>query len=617
MSEVTLQEMSPLVQSFISSMTPEKLKMLRTGCPDDSTKILLAEMLLEIISAVSKLVLAGMKGKRTAVQDVKPTSCHLLPVLIAEALDVQKPVWAYCESTESLISMMHEEIAENVNLSLSRKSSRAALMSTRIMPHSKLNTMVTHACKMLRNIIKLCATPLIRCKKQPRTESAATALDDSWHKQVTARADTCQPPLSAINLDSLQVIVSNESQRRMRDSPSTSGETAKSTKLEVLEQEVRVLTESLLDDLTSTEVKWLQSKSCPEMEVLANFAEEILNSSVSGDSRPKQTPPPTMKKKVKNFFNKHIAKVMLLRTAAKLRNKFTGDLDASGIKSVKSLASAVESLLQADGEQQNGNQDLVIETLKNVSSDSDLSQAFEQQCTELLYQKLTEEQRRGSSSGRSSCSVKSLSVRPSRTSMCACIQDQVRMYLTITAWWLNTQAGGQSKRVSLILMDSETKRLRKQQEAEKKRDLNKAALWMLLGKLVTRLLKGAKITAAAMEPKKLIDYLFDCVWPLVEGTNVAAKTNEKTDKVLFKRVCKLCGGPDKALLRLLVNDDRVPVFIATTLGELWAEKEQSRFSRFLSAVGEVITRPFRSHVWRGGTPEHFSSSIHESYSSGM
>lgn len=82
---VSVNTLLPVVESFFTRMTPEQCKSLKAGKPDEATKILLAEILLEIVE-ILRVISGGSPGLKChrvsgecAVQCGQHTSSDLCP----------------------------------------------------------------------------------------------------------------------------------------------------------------------------------------------------------------------------------------------------------------------------------------------------------------------------------------------------------------------------------------------------------------------------------------------------------------------------------------------------------------------------------------------------------
>eukprot|EP00064_Thunnus_orientalis_P021011 superscaffoldBa00006120_g21165 len=131
-------------------MTEDRWILLKSGSPDDTTKILLAELLLEIIQAMTNTLLATLKNTSVAISEelVEVKLGDTLSQSFAEVLDIKDR--DQCDSPQRLTSLLAKEVAESVSSALSAQKSSGSGISQHITPPHRLNNMLKHASKMLK-----------------------------------------------------------------------------------------------------------------------------------------------------------------------------------------------------------------------------------------------------------------------------------------------------------------------------------------------------------------------------------------------------------------------------------------------------------------------------------
>ena len=60
---ITADTVRPIVECFFKAITPEQWELLKSGSPDEITKLLVADMLLKIKTAITDAVLTAQKSQ--------------------------------------------------------------------------------------------------------------------------------------------------------------------------------------------------------------------------------------------------------------------------------------------------------------------------------------------------------------------------------------------------------------------------------------------------------------------------------------------------------------------------------------------------------------------------
>lgn len=91
MREVGVDTFPLLIKTFLDRITEEQWKLLKSGSPNNATKILLAELLLEIIQAVTNTFLEALQNTYADISEewVEDKLGDTLAQSFAEAPDIK------------------------------------------------------------------------------------------------------------------------------------------------------------------------------------------------------------------------------------------------------------------------------------------------------------------------------------------------------------------------------------------------------------------------------------------------------------------------------------------------------------------------------------------------
>lgn len=451
MPEVTVCTYRPLIQCFFTRMTAQQWGMLTTGAPDDATKAMLADLLLDIITCLSKALLQSLRRNNVVVvteESVKTTLGDTLSQSFAEVLDIEDP--CQCVSSERLIRLVNKEVAESVNSALSTCWHTATpVINQRVTPPRTLNVMVGQACKMLKSI-----TAKIKIACKPRRRRPSLAPEDEDELAMLLRDDAAE------RLETPE--------RCLSDAVSSIPDIIAAQK--ILSQEVSELIEPLLDSLSDTEFKMLHTESSLDIEVLAediarSMAEENIileeieaaGPSSETDAKIKQSRK-GIGKRLKGFFAKRFAKAWIHHMVQHLKTKFHKDSKLVPSKqSVQSLIKSVDDLLLTeDGEKPQGeNEVCVFRKFKNISSGRVL--IFTQGLSDLLYGEVTQGMAPEviPETSRRRDFVRKVHVPEAHTEMYTYIRNKAWGFMGLMSWFLNTQVSSHSERVTQAIMGPE------------------------------------------------------------------------------------------------------------------------------------------------------------------
>eukprot|EP00064_Thunnus_orientalis_P017266 superscaffoldBa00003623_g17346 len=609
MQNVTVEILRPPIQTFVDRMTEDQWTLLKIGCPDNATKILLAELLLDIIQAVTNFSLASLKNTCVNISEeqVQVKLGDTLAQSFGEALDIKNPDQCQCISSERLTNLLAKEITKSISSALSAHNATEPGFSKHITPPIRLNNMIKHASKMLKTFVARCGK-MKKCTSRARRQTASqTASQDlaSQYLEVKEDNDSCQSE--------------GEEPQTPEEDPLQDpfvAETAKEVQ-GIIEKAVSDITQPLLQDVSDSEYQLLQSETSSDIEVVSIDIAKIIASEVETS-----TPESKQKRRVslegvgsviKNFFAKLLIKASIHRLVAQLKSKFHQQSEAESSQSMEVLFPAIEDVLM---------ELCVFPRYKTLSGTNVVE--ISKELTEMIYcyikygnmmpDIIPEAIRR-----------KAVAVPKFDAAMYKDVQKKVRCFLALINWWQKTQAASHSKIITLALQDpvsvsqTQSAEVNAEQEhaslipnaapASKHRETRsrsskedtalverkKLAVLFLVEKLVSRLYNKAEVNWTTTQPEVIIQRLFQRIWAEVEGEEITItpETFEELDKAVFKHLMKGWGCATNVLVSLTLQGPVSEKIITYQFRHHLMAKKRCAVSRFFSALGKAISKPFR------------------------
>lgn len=150
----------PLIQSFLEKTSPEQWKSFLPSSPDDAAKVLVAELILEIIAGLSNFIFIAIKSPSTKTEENLMSELEAsLPQTFSEALGIPDEV-------DNLRLKTLTNIIQEVTYNL-RNGGKAGI-TKRFTPVARLNAMtdqLTHLFLKFSDEIKMFFAPLL-CKSR-------------------------------------------------------------------------------------------------------------------------------------------------------------------------------------------------------------------------------------------------------------------------------------------------------------------------------------------------------------------------------------------------------------------------------------------------------------------
>ena len=640
MPEVTVNTFRPLIQTFVERMTEGRWILLKSGSPDDATKILLAELLLEIIQAMTNTLLATCKNTCVAISEeqVQVKLGDTLAQSFAEVLDMEDQ--DQCVSPQRLTSLLAKEVAESVSSALSARKTPGSGVNQHMTPPHRLNNMLKHASKMLKKFaakIRICTPREHRQTASPTSSLQKTSLqllledleDRDYNYICRSHGEELQTP--------------EEESQTMDEEPQDAEETppqdpfvAEAAKLVqgIIEKAVSEITEPLLQDVADSEYEQLQSESSFDIEVVSKDISQVIASEV-------KTLTPESKDKcrlslreasgiIKTFFVKLLAKTSILRIVAQLKRKFRHESEPESSQSMQSLVDSFESLLLMEDEDkqkdQGGNELCLFPRYKTLSGNNVV--VVTNQLTEMMYCYI----KYGTMMPEiipEAIRKKAAAVPVVDPAMYEDIRKKIRCFLALINWWQKTQAASHSDRLTLALQGSEsvaqspltevnteenvclkptpapgskrneTRSGSSQEVAGGQEDImgdiHKMAVRFLVERLVSGLYNKAKLSWTTTQPEVIIERLYQRIWAEVEGADlrITSETFEDLDKAVLKPLVKAWGCATNVLISINLEQPGAEKIITNYLCRHLTARKRSAISRFFSSLGKALSKPFR------------------------
>ncbi|KAK1904919.1 Methyl-coenzyme M reductase operon protein D [Dissostichus eleginoides] len=543
----------PIVEPFVKGVTGDQWLLLRSGKPDGATLIVVADLVLEVVASLTKAILAAFTGMKTSVSEesIRSSLGDALSQSIAQALDVASQVEDH--SVELCAAVISKEVAESVNSALSTPMHTAE----RVVRPRRLNVMVGHTCTMLKAFAG--KIRIGRCQRRTRQRKLSPApLEKPLVDNEEPRAES---PVSVVSL-----LLGVQEQSSSGDSVIDIRK-QKSVE-ELIDQELRKITDPVLDDLPDQVYALLQEECSLEIANTAMGITALLTQQEENQERThvgKSTSQQKQKTKckqgvklrVKNCLAKRFAKAWIHRMVVKLKKKFHPDPKAETTKSMMSLMSGALT-------------DMLYRHIASGMSHSDFPEPVRHS------------------------SVQTLLVPQVHANMYAEIRKQAWRFVSLMSWFVNTQVATQSQRVQQAIMGPEapfqSEALLERGEAleratlceertasplevdaNRQRDLNRVCVQIFVEKLVTLAFKKSKVGRTFVDDGDIIKSLFD------------------------RRLCKKTGSQDMVLARLILKDPELGACILWSVDDrlLNPPQEHRTICRFFRSVGKAI-----SNIWR-------------------
>ncbi|KAM7369554.1 hypothetical protein PAMP_010871 [Pampus punctatissimus] len=621
MQEVTTDTMRSLIETFFQRMTEVQWSLLKAGDPDDSTKFLLAELLLEMVQAVTNTILASLKDTREAIskKEVQTELGDILSESFCEALGIRNKV--QCVNSDRLTTLVVQEVTKSIRSTLSSPGSAESEICQYVTPPTTLNKMITCASKMLKTLtakMQKVFYPRVRWHRGSQTSPQQMNSNDLVLEDVDSEDDD----------DSCQSPASTESEA-LEEKPQQDPFVVKEAKTieAIIQMAVSNITEPLLQDvLDSHTVSVLQAESNSDSSTLAmDIAKSIKDKVQSLGSNDTTESLKEEGHKIKTLIANCLTEVSLHRLVDQLKNKYHHESECERVDSAQSLATEIDLLEPEDEEQEHDGKELCIFPRYKTLTGNNVM---------VLTEDLTE---------RVYCYIKYGTMKPeivpaeiTRKSAAAPqvdaamykdILQKIRCFVALIKWWQETQAASHSKKLTLAIQNTESvaqgsveeltaevdnicflshavpastcveTTFPTSEEVAEETERKMTHIMSLVKTLVTQLYDSVNMTMKTNKSEVITQRLFKKLWSKVKRAefSVTPETLKSLDKAIFKDLMKKWGSAENVLILLNLEEPAIDKLIVTCLHTrlMAPAKKQSAIGRFFSSVGKAFSKASR------------------------
>lgn len=522
----------PLFQSFLEKTSAEQWKSFLTSSPDDATKVLVAELILEIIAGLSNLIFIAMKSPSTKTEE------HLLSELessllqtFSEALGIPNEVDNL--RLKTLTNIINEEVKYNL------RSGGKAGITKHLTPVARLNAMtdqLTHLFHKFSDKIKMFFAPLL-CK---------------------SRGHASAP-------------------RHFATKVSITSPTSEVIKHEINNELSAIINPLLLDIPHSEDLQEQLSREIQEVadEVVCTFY--VMRSKKSSAFK-------ALKERMKSFVTKCFAKVCLMRILSHLKKKYSQDTLAISESAEEILMGLTSQFV--DHIKDTESEDSFLLVFKNLCADKVLD--FSQELNNLIYHHALPEPlpHSGDSSGHSQSKV-----RTDVWSKTWIFMVLMNWFLTTRINSMTDQLTLPLMDKSLVRMNEYSKTsisaLDKVFKEEQRSKKNKKYIQFVIEKVVYTVCSDANMVLETRD--EIITNLTKTIWNNVqdEQFHIHAELLKNIERNIRKSLYRNMSSPENVLFLISHEDpdiiDRIKLVIDKKL--LWPPKSKNTLNIFdLSAA---------------------------------
>lgn len=548
----------PLIRVFFQRITERQWKLLKSGFPDEATKILLVEMMLNMISSVTKNLLAALGKAKTPDNQKQILSSldHLFPLVLGKALGIPNKVEN--ASLKTLSHIIKTEVKENVT---------SALSNQRVIDPAKLEIMVSHASKIFKLFAAKMEVFLLSHPNKERT-------DIFLCNEVKGHVDHVKTPPEETDNGGAGDCLPD---RRLQSF------------LKKIQTELVKIFPPMLNDMSESEYKKLQSEASVDLQT---FGAEI--STVFRAKGMTQCSLKTVTVKLKHLFTMCFLNVWLYRMMEQL-NKQHQSHKFRNSRSVEFLVNSVKSRFSGN----NGAEDHLAQWLRDFSNKGAV--LFSKELSDLIYFNIMPEVT-GASSVEAKIS-KRFYVLLTYSRLYSDIRSKVWIFMVVINWKLKQLSVDFTKTLVLTMKEGtegpkaeETTACQDEgQDANVDKQKDKRRVKVLLEKIVYHLqLEGKMMHSNRYE---IINSLLDKVWEEIKDAELSVTPDsfKNLDRNIHKHLCKKFGTPEMVLFLISCKDPVITKSILVIFEErlLKLKKEPRSISTLCSPLGSVLCRSSR------------------------
>ncbi|CAB1453240.1 unnamed protein product [Pleuronectes platessa] len=537
---MTVETIRLQIESFFTKLTAEQWNLLKSGTPDDATRLLMAELLLNMTSSVSSDLVTARGHEDINVQSSLEDALRqsLSPVSLTKSVVL-----------DQLTELVAEEITDRLNSRLTASSTSGPSTSgpSTSRPRQCHHTSADKLEKMVQSL----------CKVSNKYSSDIEGLIKE--KTIVSRTASSSGP-------------SGSDRSRTSDHSVSSSGTSEAVQ-EIIGKEVSDIMESLVDEMSESDLSGLIYESSLEFTAAKEEIYQIISEEesvkLSDPSRSSKSSKSNKKfwkglgKNIKKLLTKVFATAWMLKIVAQVKKSFKKKTKVQSRESIKGLLDSVESLCLTDTRGEGvkvSSQRVQIVSPENFS-------ILKQELTDVIYKFITAEDLEVS-----------VSVPESQRETYAAIEEKVSNFLRLMNWWFTNQADESTDRMTSALMEMESIKgspvleINRTEEPAVSRE--KMYVRLLIDQLVTRVYAEAKMDWYGGGPADLTRHLFEKTWAEVKDLDLDTFPGviNVLHKAVFKDLCKTWACPEMLLLSICNKEPEVETRIAASMKRHMSKK---------------------------------------------
>lgn len=521
-----------LIGSFCGGISRKQWKLLTLGFPDGVTKVQLVELILQIISSLTKTSWAVVGRTEKSKKDFQSRLEEQIVQSLSEALGIVNVADSF--SLKRLSSLIQKEVVGNVTSS----TSSTTFTCPAFVPPAALNTMVSHTSELLRRFA------LVR----PEFSHGELEIADDQEENQD------EPGLD---------VYSQTSQRSEGIDDLLSEETILRKTSEVLQEQMSKEFQELVRPLLELDSDYekLRNEACEELKSLCEALAILIC-----EKRVKKFPLRDVRKQINQFFTKFLSRALICRLLEKIKRTHLQQSEAASTESVRFVCDVVTSWTPESMTRKEA-----LKATKELSSS-------------IYRHLLVDSVHEGTN--------KSLPVSESHIEMFGDIQTKAWIFMVMRTWWTRFQLELVSQKVKVPVMGI-VPQPSALEDPQLQLEMTRFSVEFLVQKIVFHVYLD--LMDLPNNKHDITDRLLENVWAEVKGEPLHHQKNtfKKLNKTIHKVLCKKLGSPAKVLLAIQSRDPVVEECIILIIKErLMAPTVQpaatcrccSRFSRWCSTL---------------------------------
>lgn len=607
MPVLLLGSIRPHMEQFFRGLTEAQWRRMASGCPDEASKLLLADFLLDLLTSLTSSFTASLGVKGCVSQaHVRSSLGDGLTRTLAQVLEVQEASEEQVqEDQELLMEQVSREVADTVNsvVATGGSFSRPSRF-LHVTPPGRLDLMVAHLCQVFRAFGSKVNICLFQKKKKQELR-----LEELLDLDELQNGDGCSQTSEEEVEEEQQEVLKASSEMVQRS----------------ISKEVSELLEPLLQTVPASHVAVVLSETS---EKIRSVVEEIstpssysshLSLKINRRRRKRcSVPLKDVNLKIRTFISRCFAKVLLLRKHSQLQLQFSSRLPEEEVgagegSELRAVAVSLDALLDSlDPEVKGQGQADFYQSLQRISRGED--QAFVENLVQLLLTLL------GQQGGRAGPGGEGEGLWERREEVRQEVEKKVRSFLVLLHWWLSSQLEVCCQRVATSLGQATPSQVEEgRSQLSQETQQNQVYIRTLVELLLWRALKKTRMTLE--DRGQILERLVGAAWARLEEElelqqqlwqMVRLNRLQGLSRAVLRELCRRSGSLEMMLLSLYVDGAAAEELIVSVLvRHLLASVHKKSWRRswnsssFCWSLQNFLLRPFR----RGSTPRGGASQI--------